>query len=573
MKITKIGLLVYILLNIVACRQEKKSEIKKSEQKKEKKVSISSNTVYLANVNEKYGTDVLTKTNIKSKSIGVLSHNTKVEILRATGKFEEIELYNKKKVLGQWLEIFYPNKKNISDTCYVFDYYLDYKIPPTLKTFKKLNFKDTMYVKNETEFIQALASNRLIIVETDTLNFSKISPLENTLKENKTSYQCNQTGELQINNYKNIHIKANKTHLITNTKNTKIITFNHCENIIIDNVHIGTFNVKNSENVLFINIKSENSNKEIQIIDSENIYFINCYFNEKDNLLRIYNSTTINIDNSIFHNSRTLLSLIYTENRNTINKIQVKNCLIYQSSTILDYDLGYENIGIIPQKIETVFYNCTFRSNQFSDALIEYPFDSDLQISLTKIENCIFENNEGSEGKPFFILENRNEDDKIIFSDCIFRNNDTAISKVEFAKAEFIDTSIDWKEEDTENEEELIAVEEALKEENKFKKCYETRDETNYTFATICMFPKSMTKKQIYTKLLSQNEFTNDELLNTIPKTDTTYHRENISITYTLAKNKLDSLKIDLGYEGGETYISIYSKKDSIILNRTYSPD
>ena len=117
MKITKIGLLVYILLNIVACRQEKKSEIKKSKQKKEKKVSISSNTVYLANVNEKYGTDVLTKTNIKSKSIGVLSHNTKVEILRATGKFEEIELYNKKKVLGQWLEIFYPNKKIYLGDC------------------------------------------------------------------------------------------------------------------------------------------------------------------------------------------------------------------------------------------------------------------------------------------------------------------------------------------------------------------------------------------------------------------------------------------------------------------------
>ncbi|UII28970.1 hypothetical protein LVD15_11235 [Fulvivirga maritima] len=103
--------------------------------------------------------------------------------------------------------------------------------------------------------------------------------------------------------------------------------------------------------------------------------------------------------------------------------------------------------------------------------------------------------------------------------------------------------------------------------------CYQLTDEENYLFTDLCLFPNSISIHEIYKRLLEKQS--TKHLLSKIPTQDTSYiiEKSNAQIDYEIPTNLNDSLKINMRFTGGETYISIFPKNDSLALSITSSPD
>ena len=101
--------------------------------------------------------------------------------------------------------------------------------------------------------------------------------------------------------------------------------------------------------------------------------------------------------------------------------------------------------------------------------------------------------------------------------------------------------------------------------------CYETQD--GYDYIKTCSYPLDNNSIQsIYETLAKSKEFKEEELLLPMPIKDTVLNDEGklTSLRYIVSKN---SMRLDINYSGGVTYIVISKEKDSIKLVKTYSSD
>lgn len=331
----------------------------------------------------------------KSKIIYNLDKNNKPIKLGEIPPFEtfkiikKLEDYNYEDIdnIIKWLEISYTNKEGKV---------LEGKIKESNIVYQsnrihKGTLKDTLTVKNEKEFINALESNRIIYVKADILDFNDF------VIDNKSSFKFKNLKNLKI-------IGVGKSVLFKKIKEEQEeqLIIENCTNLVFSNFFIEgyprdkkTFDydqdnlsilINNSTDIFLNNIVvNANSSNAIEIKKSSNITIENSVFKEISYDAIITNdSKNINITNNRFINGE--ISTFF--NMNNSSDIVFSNNLISNNKLYTlqfgDFDSNNEF-----ERHNVTLNNCLFINNIFENIFLKMK-----RQNYVSFNNCTINNNQ-----------------------------------------------------------------------------------------------------------------------------------------------------------------------------------
>ncbi len=372
---------------------------------KEKRENAKRRYVYTGKVNTEKGLDLRIDKNINSEIIIKIPFNAEIRIISFTNRFKNIKSLKKSNSYGNWVKVEYLQKDNNYIEGYVLDNFLDYQFEKEYYSSKIK--KDTVTVKNEKEFVNALKSNRVIWVDTEVINLSKYireTKLDKYLflgEEDKVYFneetvfyrKLYDVISFSLYKYKNIEIrgKNRQVNFIVNDSLGSVINFVDCINFLIDNINfhheLTEGNIRQGEVVSFINCSFfyfQNSHFNggetvgASIYDNDTFNFLNCeFYNNFKYALKISNSEKINFIRCDFHNNELLKLLVIEETDN----IFFKDCFVVDnivSSNLVEVKGG--ELNIIDSKVE---YNLSGNNNYIFNCSSE----SKIYLKNTDISN------------------------------------------------------------------------------------------------------------------------------------------------------------------------------------------
>ena len=259
-----------------------------------------------------------------------------------------------------------------------------------LFTFEVTLAQKTITVKNTKDLLKAIGSNRTIILENGSYDFSELS---NEYGE-FFGYQDVYDGyELWINNVKNLTIKGKnpgrKAELITKPAYGNVIVFNSCDNIKIENIEAGhgavrgscvggVFKFSKSNNITINNSLLYGSG--IEGITTSSVNGLTC----TNTVIRgcTYGVMTLeDTENVLFDGCEMYENKEYELfNFNNCSKVKFRNTVISHNYTIMesygDYALFSFNGGSSPIELE----NCVIKYNSCNYL--------SKRGSMVKMKNC-----------------------------------------------------------------------------------------------------------------------------------------------------------------------------------------
>ncbi len=311
---------------------------------------------------------------IKSKVIASIKPYETIDQIIHTGEY----VYSETDDVKEWIKITTTQgEKNIEG--YVvsnrFNFETKYEENSTTK------FIDTFFVHNEKEFINALGSNRVIIVKAKTLDIS--AHLEKTKKIDFIPYnkyeqdlkhkEKTTLGEFYyvkepeynlgffiLHGYNNLLIEGYQSPVtLKRLDQEQQFPISNCKNIYINNVCFEgknskleityeegedpyILNIENSENINFNNLKiNAFNNGSFKIKNSENVNIDNSKINRFSGGIFVANSENVKVDHSFFIGGIDNYNLIdFSEDDNDINKLSIENSLVYKSKLFSLYSTG-----------------------------------------------------------------------------------------------------------------------------------------------------------------------------------------------------------------------------------------
>ncbi|WP_282080952.1 right-handed parallel beta-helix repeat-containing protein [Aquimarina algiphila] len=393
----KVLLLVIFSGIIISCKTETTSEdtsTQKLDLKKSPEEIPENSYLFDVTVNSDDGLVLRKEPNINAERITFLPYKTKLKIISFTNFFDQIQLGKNKKAYGQWVKVNYTSVTNNTISGYVFDDFLDYNF------FKKedeysLITRDTVVVYNEQEFLDALSSQRVIIVDAQSLNFEKYfrTHKEKVPKYLITSFDDDEepsyqdetyyfsqdyegNASLSLFNYYNLEIRGKDKSIdfIVNTSALDVIKFNNCGNILLDNLNFYHKPFDNSAcsgsvtvfidclSFFFQNVHFNGTGAiGARIIDSEEFSFTNCEF-YKNARSAIYskNGSDIEVTKSEFYNNN-LEEIFYIESNKIGSSLSVSNCLVTDNVIFSALNTFSEEMSSLA---EVEFKNVSFINNK-----------------------------------------------------------------------------------------------------------------------------------------------------------------------------------------------------------------
>ncbi|MBJ2174431.1 right-handed parallel beta-helix repeat-containing protein [Aureibaculum sp. A20] len=400
----------------------------------------------------------------ESAIIGKISTNDTLQITEYTKKFGAIS-ENNDKYYGQWIKINFEGINSSSG------YILDYDVSYIVDKVKSLKQRDTVIVTNEISFLEQLKSDRVFLIETDTLNFDRFSNTDYYLKNiiGKEDYYYIELGELVLRNLNNVEFKGvKKVFFTTNNYKCNFLEMRGCENFLFNNFNFyypssqydyeNYINSENSNAVTFgsgygykgVTLRSSKNGKflntdfngigiiGVDIFDTNDINFFNCSFsNIHEYPIQISSSKGITLKNIVINDNISQALIQLKENNPESNHftsdqeiVTIENSFIINNTSEL---LGF---GISKKEgaySEVLLKRCTIENNTFPNAFLEaknYQAPVNVTISDSDIRiNHVTTNFEEIQAYKFVINPNETINLKIINSN--FNENDWAISNEE----------------------------------------------------------------------------------------------------------------------------------------------
>jgi len=179
-----------------------------------------------------------------------------------------------------------------------------------LSTFKILTAQPEYKVSNAQEFIKAIGSDRIIILQTAIYNLSTAS---NVVNERVNWIKAFDGSYPEITKVRNMSIKAQiDVKLLIDARYAWVLSFNDCKNVSFENFTIGhsaggtcsggVMKFKNCENIsIFKCILFGCGTEGLNLEDVKGFTFDNAKIHEcSSDLMTIFNSKEISFTNSIF---------------------------------------------------------------------------------------------------------------------------------------------------------------------------------------------------------------------------------------------------------------------------------
>lgn len=431
--------LTVILFSVSSCKK-KKEKTKNEEIKAVKKIdsikvkgTLNTPYLYTAKVNVKKGVNILKQNNQKGKIVEKIPFGTSVKIIAFTDKFESISVSNKNNVYGKWVEVQYQKNTNEIISGFIFDDYLDYQFKE--EEYQNEIAKDTVTITNETEFLNALSSNRVIWIDTKTINIENIINNNNINEideytENETYLLSDDYNKsLILYGYNNLEIRGKNrmVEIIVNSEHLDVLKFYSCSNILIDNVNFyhkevgicmgAVTEFKDCQNFNFQNVHFDGSGEIGNVIyDSRNFNFLNCeYYNNNRYAAEINNSTNISFIRCDFHDNE-LYDVI--TNRSEESTVNLLDCYIKNNkgSSVMVLEKSSSNKN---RNYTINIKNSVIEHNELSDNIINLSDSNPFELNLS---NCKIKNNISLDNKYLFDND-KNTDTNINLNNVVIEEN------------------------------------------------------------------------------------------------------------------------------------------------------
>lgn len=374
--------------------------------------------LYRAKANAKHNVVIYKTPSLNGEEILKLSIGEAVNIIEFTEKFEKIPSHKKYDYYGKWVKVDYKGDSGAYISGYVFDDFLDYQFATNVLPEIE---KDTIIVTNEKEFVDALSSNRVVLIDAETINLesyqdqidmSQVSTFDfysddEVYFSEETSFFLESVPDVPytfaLYGYSNLELRGKNSmvDIIIDDWDNHVLDFYNCSNILIDNLnfyHDAFEGACEGEVVVFDNCSNfyiQNSHFDGSgtignlFEKSNNFNFLNCEY---------YRNTDSAIHNASGHN------------------IQMMRCDFHNNTgSIID------NVNYSEESIQTrlKINHAYITDNEVYSSLISLADKSVLQISNTAITNNTVERN-------IVFLQ---DDSEMILNDVIIKDNISAFNE------------------------------------------------------------------------------------------------------------------------------------------------
>ncbi|WP_108869728.1 hypothetical protein [Aquimarina aquimarini] len=472
----KVILITLLCSSIFSCGKKEKTkdnnEVVKQEEdflQDEENIIPNDPAIFEAIVSSKNEISVWNHPSIDSLKIGTLVPKEKVQVTLQTGKFEKIPLDTIQNTYGQWLKINYALPNSISNISgYIFDSFVNYD-----QKEKQTNAQAYVSIKNEWEFLDALSSNKVILIETDTLNFDhyykEFSGSEDFNKDAAIGhYTFSESGSLQLHDYKNLTLRSvgKQVLFIAKKIHKNLFSCTNCTNFTVDGFNFqhkkGNKNsqqgfiltLQECKNTTFMNTEFDGSGALGALVtNSNNIKFYKSkFYNTSGDVITIHNSNGVMVENSmLYENDHGTLVKLQQENileeQNTLQPIQFHNsAFLHNNATAI---LGIKKPKGTPINSVLKFSDCKIQNNTLLSFINFEKPNNNLGISF---QNCEIINNDGADQDFIFISRSGNSD-IISFINTNIKNNKDNF-EIDLSKITLKNTSINdnlYQNEDTPN--------------------------------------------------------------------------------------------------------------------------
>lgn len=463
--------LIVLLLSVflVSClkneTKEQQDAIVTQEEKvdtllEEKNEFTGDSIIFTATISTKKGLMLQDQPGKEGKEIGIIPYQATVEIIEHTNQFES-SVENDKTSYGQWLRIRYSSSSSEATTSgYILDSGLNYN-----HGIKKEVPQDTVLVKNEIEFLEALASNRIVLIDTDTLNLERyydqlIINKKTSSKTKEERYEYTPDGNLELIGYTNFTLQSigKPVQFIIENKLNNVLTITDCSDFIIDGfnfyhkVKAGNCEgkvcvINQSNNGLFINSEFNGSGAiGAYIENSSDITFNKSrFYNNSRSALTIDNSSNLLIENSVIYENDSYIlvdinqeSAINLEDKKSTESIQLSHTFFVKNNTSAILRLDTQNLSDNPSEIN--FFNCSFMDNTLESFI---SFQKPKSYNNILFSYCEIIDNESAD-EDFNFIYKQGIADTITFEHSTIKNNQNENTfQVDFSKTRLKNTFID----------------------------------------------------------------------------------------------------------------------------------
>ena len=377
--------------------------------------------IYIAKVNINTGLALYSENSSNSKKIATIDYGINVGIISFTDKFENFPKTGRYDAFGKWVKVEYIKNNGELQSGYVFDDFLDYKFPKNVLPNSKE--KDTLVVTNEKEFVDALASNRVILIDTDILNLEDFQKIIDTDQYPIISYDDSidfyeetiyfidsQGGTPYSFGLYGFHdlefIGKNKmVDIIVDDSWIHVLDFNNCFNIIVDNINfyhdafegscegeVLVFN--NCSNFYFQNSHFDGSGTiGNELTDCEDFNYLNCeYYRNSHSAFYARTSGSISFVRCDFHDNDTYSILDVNADGKTVS---LDHCYIANNSVGGDLINAKETVLEID--------NTTISNNKIDRNLMSFVKSEESNKSYFNNSSII--NNTSTENKELFSVD------------------------------------------------------------------------------------------------------------------------------------------------------------------------
>ncbi len=447
---------LFLLIVIFSCKKEIKKALDEKKEKVVHQVKDSLNNVkdkvkdntpflYEAITNTRSRVSIHKKPSIESEVVLALPYQTKIKIIAFSDVFDylEVEFENERYgKYGKWVKVFYKRALE-TYTGYVFDDFLDYQFKQEEEISSKL--KDTVTVFNEKEFVDALSSNRVIWIDTETINIEAYQRNLDYINEyliidynqempfsTETHYYLRSSGEESLHSfglfgYENLEIRGkNKlVNFIIEDSWNEVLKFDSCKNILIDNINFYHQNFdgntcsgevtafENCSDMRFQNVHFDGTGTVgNSIYKSENFTFLNCeYYRNSISAISVTDSKEISIIRADIHDNDDVYDVfsIYDSSDITIAECLIKN------NTINDNVFEIRGSPSANIKLE----NSAIDQNVMENNIIKISKSNTINFLL---DNSVITNNISKENDYMIAIKETNLP-KLQFNKSVVENN------------------------------------------------------------------------------------------------------------------------------------------------------
>jgi antitoxin component YwqK of YwqJK toxin-antitoxin module len=435
MLINKKIIYIFLILSIAlySCKNDKSKVTPKAIEIKETPVATASKEVmdklklnnekyiYIAKVNINTGIGLYSENSNNSEKIATIGYGTQLGVVSFTDKFETLPKAGRYDAFGKWVKVEYIKNNGELQSGYVFDDFLDYKFPKNFLPNRAE--KDTLIVTNEKEFIDALASNRVILIDTDILNLEDFQETIDTDEYpimghedsidffEETIYFIDSHGGMPYSvgfyGYHDLEFvgKDKMVDIIVDHNWIHVLDFNNCFNIVVDNLNfyhdafegscegeVLVFN--NCSNFYFQNSHFDGSGTVgNDLTDCDDFNYLNCeYYRNSSLAFNTEKSGSISFVRCDFHDNDTYSILNVTSNDKTVS---LDHCYISNNA------VGGDLINVKNTELE--INNTTISNNRIGENLID--FVKNEEESKSYFNNCAIINNTSLENKALFSVD------------------------------------------------------------------------------------------------------------------------------------------------------------------------